>query len=108
MNDPGLKSPDGRLAPMAICHVVVDPDTPFNVVLRAVDQAGARCALVTRTAAAGTQEVLGVITERDIARLAYATCQTDGLAGCGKVRSPNWSRLESLPPVTRRGDSGVR
>ena len=72
---PRLESPDGRLAPMAICHVVVDPDTPFNVVLRAVDQAGARCALVTRTAAAGTQEVLGVITERDIARLAYATAR---------------------------------
>jgi chloride channel protein, CIC family len=72
---PRLESPDGRLAPMAICHVVVDPDTPFNAVLRAVDQAGARCALVTRTAAAGTQEVLGVITERDIARLAYATAR---------------------------------
>jgi chloride channel protein, CIC family len=72
---PRLESPDGRLAPMSICHVVVDPDTPFNVVLRAVDQAGARCALVTRTAAAGTQEVLGVITERDIARLAYATAR---------------------------------
>jgi len=60
---------------MASCHVVVDPDAPFNAVLRAVDQAGARLALVTRTTAAGTPEVLGVITERDIARLAYATAR---------------------------------
>ena len=57
---PRRESPDGRLAPMAICYVVVDPDAPFNAVLRAVDQAGARCALVTRTVAAGTPEVGGV------------------------------------------------
>jgi hypothetical protein len=40
-----------------------------------IDHAGARLALVTRTAPAETQEVLGVITERDIARFAYSTAR---------------------------------
>ncbi|MFZ0507699.1 MAG: chloride channel protein, partial [Methylocella sp.] len=70
-----LDSPDGQLPPPACCYVVVDPEAPLNAVLRAIDQAGARLALVTRTAPAETQEVLGVITERDIARLAYATAR---------------------------------
>ncbi|MGA7385574.1 MAG: chloride channel protein [Methylocella sp.] len=69
-----LESPKGRLPP-ACCHIVVDPEAPLNAVLRAIDQAGARLALVTRTAPAETPEVLGVITERDIARLAYATAR---------------------------------
>ncbi|MGB6176829.1 MAG: chloride channel protein [Methylocella sp.] len=70
-----LESPDGQLPPPACCYVAVDPEAPLNAVLRAIDQAGARLALVTRTAPAETQEVLGVITERDIARLAYATAR---------------------------------
>jgi CIC family chloride channel protein len=70
-----LESPDGQLPPPACCHVLVDPEAPLNAVLRAIDEAGARLALVTRTAPAETQEVLGVITERDIARFAYATAR---------------------------------
>jgi chloride channel protein, CIC family len=70
-----LESPDGQLPPPACCHIVVGPETPINAVLRAIDQAGARLALVARTAPAETPEVLGVITERDIARLAYATAR---------------------------------
>jgi CIC family chloride channel protein len=70
-----LESPDGQLPPPVCCHIVVDPEAPLNAVLRAIDQAGARLALVTRTAPAATQEVLGVITERDIVRLTYATAR---------------------------------
>jgi CIC family chloride channel protein len=70
-----LESPDGQLPPPACCHIVVGPEAPINAVLRAIDQAGARLALVARTAPAETPEVLGVITERDIARLAYATAR---------------------------------
>jgi CIC family chloride channel protein len=70
-----LESPDGRLAPTAGCYVMVDPEEPLNAVLRAIDQAGARLALVTRNVAAGDQEVLGVITERAVAQLAYATAR---------------------------------
>jgi CBS domain-containing protein len=70
-----FECPDGQLLPPACCHIVVDPEAPLNAVLRAIDQAGARLALVTRTAPEETQEVLGVITERDIARLAYATAR---------------------------------
>jgi chloride channel protein, CIC family len=70
-----LESPDGQLPPPECCYVAVDPEAPLNAVLRAIDQAGARLALVTRTEPAETQEVLGVITERDIARLAYATAR---------------------------------
>jgi chloride channel protein, CIC family len=70
-----LESTDGQLPPPTRCYVVVDLEAPLNAVLRAIDQAGARLALVTRTAPAETQEVLGVITERNIARLAYATAR---------------------------------
>jgi chloride channel protein, CIC family len=70
-----IESPDGRLAPAASCHVVVDPEASLNAVHRALDQAGARLALVTRNAAGGEQEVLGVITERTVAQLAYATAR---------------------------------
>jgi chloride channel protein, CIC family len=70
-----LESPDGQLPQPVCCHIVVDPEAPLNAVLRAIDQAGARLALVTRAAPAETQEVLGVITERDVARLAYATAR---------------------------------
>ena len=57
------------------CHVVVDSEAPLNAVLRAIDEAGARLALVVRRAEGGSEEVLGVITERDIARLAYAAAR---------------------------------
>ncbi|HMF18872.1 MAG TPA: hypothetical protein VKE98_16820 [Gemmataceae bacterium] len=66
---------DGRPAPTAGCHVVVNPDLPLNAVLRALDEAGARVALVVRNAASGSQEVLGVITERAVAQLAYMTAR---------------------------------
>jgi hypothetical protein len=67
-----IEAPGGRLAPTASCHVVVGPEALINAVLRAIDQAGARLALVTRNGAGGDEEVLGVITERTVARLAYA------------------------------------
>jgi hypothetical protein len=71
----GLESPDGRPAPATGRHVVVDADAPLNAGLRALDEAGARFALVVGSAAGGSQEVLGVIAERDLARLAYATAR---------------------------------
>jgi chloride channel protein, CIC family len=70
-----LESSNGLVPPPACRYVVVDPEAPLNAVLRAIDQAGARLALVTRTVQGETQEVLGVITERDIARPAYATAR---------------------------------
>jgi len=70
-----LEAPGERLAPTASCHVVVDPEASLNAVHRAIDQAGARLALVTRNVAGEEQEVLGVITERAVAQLAYATAR---------------------------------
>ena len=70
-----LDYPGGQFPPPGCCHVVVDPEAPLNAVLRAIDQAGARVALVTRISPAEIPKVLGVITERDIARLAYATAR---------------------------------
>ncbi len=70
-----LDYPGGQFPPPERCHVVVDPDTPLNALLRAIDQAGARVALVARISPAEIPKVLGVITERDIARLAYATAR---------------------------------
>jgi len=52
--------------------VAVDPEMPLNAVLRAIDAAGARLALVVGKAEEGGQEVLGVITERVVARLSHA------------------------------------
>ena len=56
-------------------HIVVDPQTPLRAVLRALDEAGARIAVVARKAADGSQDVLGVITEREVARLSYAAAR---------------------------------
>jgi len=52
-------------------YVVVEPEQALNAVLRAIDQAGARLALVMRQVAGGEPEVLGVITEHAVAELAY-------------------------------------
>jgi hypothetical protein len=54
---------------------VVDPDVPLNAVLRALDEAGARFALVVGKTADGSQEILGVIAERTVAQLAYVTAK---------------------------------
>lgn len=70
-----LDYPSGEFPPPGCCHVVVDPEAPLNALLRAIGQAGARVALVTRISPTKTQEVLGVITERDIAWLAYTTAR---------------------------------
>jgi CIC family chloride channel protein len=70
-----LESSDGQPAPRTDCHVVVDPDLPLNALLRELGEAGARIALVVGHAADGGQEVLGVITERTIAQLAYVTAR---------------------------------
>ena len=53
-------------------YVSVDPEMPLCAVLRAIDAAGARLALVVGKAEGGSQEVLGVITERVVARLSHA------------------------------------
>jgi CIC family chloride channel protein len=70
-----LEPPDGGTALATGCHVVVGPDVPLNAVLRAMDEAGTRFALVVGKTAGGSQEVLGVITEREVARLAYVTAR---------------------------------
>jgi CIC family chloride channel protein len=53
-------------------YVSVDPEMPLSAVLRAIDAAGARLALVVNQAEGGGQEVLGVITERVVSRLSHA------------------------------------
>jgi hypothetical protein len=70
-----FQSPDGRAAPATGCHILVDPEALLPAVLRALDEAGAQFALVVPNAAGGSQEVMGVITERDVARLAYGTAR---------------------------------
>jgi hypothetical protein len=45
---------------------------PLSAVLRAIDAAGARLALVVNQAEGGGQEVLGVITERVVSRQSHA------------------------------------
>jgi len=58
---------DGRAV-----HVTVEPDHRMHEVLRAMQDAGARVALVTgRSATSGRVEVLGVITERDVVRAGF-------------------------------------
>ena len=67
------------LSPSPASHVTVAPDHRFHEVLRALDQAEARVALVTRVAVAtGQQEVLGVITASQIFKVACATAKLTG------------------------------
>jgi chloride channel protein, CIC family len=62
-----------------ISHVAVGPDDRFHEVLRAMEAAQVRVAVVTRVSeSTGTQEVLGVVTERQIARAASATAKLTG------------------------------
>jgi len=57
----------------AATHVLVEPGHRIHEVLRAMHEAEARVAIVTRVSATtGRPDVLGVITERDIAKAAYA------------------------------------
>jgi len=57
----------------AATHVLVEPGQRIHEVLRAMHEAEARVAIVTRVSATtGRPEVLGVITERDIAKAAYS------------------------------------
>jgi CIC family chloride channel protein len=58
--------------PEAGIYVAVDPEMPLSAVLRAIDAAGARLALVVNQAEGGGQEVLGVITERVVSRQSHA------------------------------------
>ena len=67
---------EGPLALEGGTHVVVSPETPLRTVLRALgDAGGARIAVVACKTADGSQEVLGVITEREVARLSYAAAR---------------------------------
>ena len=70
-----LKAPEGPFEPETGKLIVVSPQTPLRSVLRKLDGAGARIAVVARKAADGSQEVLGVITEREVARLSYAAAR---------------------------------
>jgi chloride channel protein, CIC family len=68
-----------RLASSPVNCVIVTPDLRYDEVLRALDEAHARVALVARVSVAtGKQEVLGVITQRQIARVAYASAKLTG------------------------------
>jgi CIC family chloride channel protein len=57
----------GRLAP----HVTVEPEQRVHEVMRTMQEADARVALVTHRADTGRPEVLGVITEAGLARASY-------------------------------------
>jgi chloride channel protein, CIC family len=74
-----LDAVERRLASSPAIHVIVEPNLGYHEVLRALDEADARVALVTRVeVSTGKQEVLGVIAERQIAKLAYATAKLTG------------------------------
>ena len=73
---------EGRLAAVcradgsAVPHVLVDADDPLVSVLRAMEASAARVAVVVPTrAAAGPRDVLGVITDHEVARLARASAR---------------------------------
>ena len=71
----GIIDPASRLE-SAATHVIVEPGHRMHEVLRAMHEAEARVAIVTRVSATtGRPEVLGVITERDIAKTAYASAK---------------------------------
>jgi len=66
------------VAPLA-SHVIVKPEERLHEVLRRMDQAEARVALVTQGAPSGGQgEVVGIISERQIAVMARATARLMG------------------------------
>jgi chloride channel protein, CIC family len=74
-----LDSLDRGLPPPRTAHVLVEPDHRFHEVLRAMDAAQARIAIVTGlSASTGKKEVLGVVTEREIARVACASAKLMG------------------------------
>ena len=59
--------------------MTVGPSLRLDEVLRSLDAAGARVALVTQASASTAKpEVMGVITERDIAKVAYAAARLTG------------------------------
>jgi CIC family chloride channel protein len=67
------------VGPPATAHVVVGPDDPLHEVLRTLEQAEARVALVVQVSAStGRPEVVGVISERHIARVACAAARLTG------------------------------
>jgi CIC family chloride channel protein len=71
----GIIDPASRLE-SAATHVIVEPGHRMHEVLRAMHEVEARVAIVTRVpATTGRPEVLGVITERDIAKTAYASAK---------------------------------
>jgi chloride channel protein, CIC family len=74
-----LDSVDRGLPPSRTAHVLVEPGHRFHEVLRAMDAAQARIAIVTGlSASTGKREVLGVVTERQIAGVACATAKLTG------------------------------
>ncbi|HYV35663.1 MAG TPA: chloride channel protein [Gemmataceae bacterium] len=74
-----LDSLDRGLPPSRAAHVLVEPGHRFHEVLRAMDTARARIAIVTQlSATTGKQEVLGVVTEREIAKAASAAAKLAG------------------------------
>ena len=71
----GVIDPVSRLESLS-SHVVVEPGHRIHEVLRAMHDAEARVAVVTRiSVTTGRPEVLGVINERDIARAAYVAAK---------------------------------
>ena len=71
----GVIDSSSRLEAVAT-HVMVEPGHRIHEVLRAMHEAEARVAVVTRISTATDRpEVLGVITERDIARAAYVAAK---------------------------------
>jgi chloride channel protein, CIC family len=74
-----LEAVERRLASSPVIYVTVAPDLRYDEVLRALGEAQARVAVVTRgSVSTGKQEVLGVITERQIAKVACTTAKLTG------------------------------
>ena len=74
---------DGRIASVAlgdgagaITHIVVAPDDRLSTVLHAINETGARVAVVTRNReSTGPDDVLGVITDREVAAAVRSTAR---------------------------------
>jgi chloride channel protein, CIC family len=74
-----LDTIERRLGSPPANYLTVEPDLRFHEVLRALDEAEVKIALVTRASVSpGKQEVLGVITERQIAKVACAAAKLTG------------------------------
>jgi hypothetical protein len=73
---------DGRIVSVTasdgappLTHIVVAPDDRLSAVLHAIDETGARVAVVTRNRSTHPGDLLGVITDREVATAVRSTAR---------------------------------